>query len=285
MGEVMTMNRKTEVSRISSQANLSSKNCDVHSGQYVSKPTLVSTTGRAIERATLREFESRLLGEIIHPSDERYQLARRAWNGTLEARRPGQVVRCAAAVDVIRSVDFARSNGLAIAVRAGGHSLAGDSFCDAGMVIDVSPMKAIRVDRERRVAYAEAGLTVGEFDQATLPHGLATVLGECNSVGIAGYTIGGGLGRLMGQHAAGCENLLSAELVTANGEVSRVSVDEKCGSLLGDPGRWWEFRNSYLSRISTPSSWAGTVGSPDVSDFGSPRRPHFSRRICDEYPG
>jgi FAD/FMN-containing dehydrogenase len=144
-----------------------------------SKPKIVSTTGNGIKEGALRSFEASLLGEVLHPSEERYQLARWAWNGRLDARRPGMVVRCAATVDVMRSVDFARGNGLAIAVRAGGHSMAGDSFYDAGMVIDVSPMKAIRVDRERRVASAEAGLTVGEFDQATLAMGLATVLGEC----------------------------------------------------------------------------------------------------------
>jgi hypothetical protein len=191
-----------------------------------SKPNIVSTTGNGMKEEALRKFETSLLGEVLHPSEERYQLARRAWNGTLDARHPGMVVRCAATVDVIRSVDFAGSNGLAIAVRAGGHSLARDSCCDGGMVIDVSPMKAIRVDRKRRIACAEAGLTVGEFDRATLAMGLATVLGECNAVGIAGYTLGGGLGRLMGQHGAGCDNVLSAEMVAADGGVSRVSADE-----------------------------------------------------------
>jgi FAD/FMN-containing dehydrogenase len=147
-----------------------------------SKPNIVSTTGNGMKEEALRKFETSLLGEVLHPSEERYQLARRAWNGTLDARLPGMVVRCAATVDVIRSVDFARSNGLAIAVRAGGHSLARDSFCDGGMVIDVSPMKAIRVDRERRISCSAAGLTVGEFDRATLAMGLATVLGYCNAV-------------------------------------------------------------------------------------------------------
>lgn len=188
--------------------------------------TLVSITGIAIEKAALRKFEASLQGDVIHPGEERYHLARRSWNGELDPRRPGMIARCTSTIDVVRCVDFARSNELSIAVRAGGHSFAGDSFCDGGMVIDVSPMKMIRVDRERRVAHAGAGLTVGEFDQTTVPMGLATVLGECNAVGIAGYTLGGGLGRLMGQHGAGCDNLIAAELVTAEGEVSRLSADE-----------------------------------------------------------
>jgi hypothetical protein len=136
------------------------------------------------------------------------------------------IVRCAAPTDVARSVEFARSNELAIAVRAGGHSFCGDSFCDGGLVVDVSGMKKVAVNGDTCSALAGAGLTAGEFDQTTQPYGLATVLGECDSVGIAGYTLGGGLGRLMGKHGAGCDNLVSAELVDADGRSLRVSADE-----------------------------------------------------------
>jgi len=145
------------------------------------------------------------------------------------------IVRCATTADVVRSIELARSYDLRVAVRAGGHSLTGDSFCDGGMVIDLSAMKRIRVDRERRIAHAEAGLTVGEFDRATLSLGLATVLGECSTVGIAGYTLGGGLGRLMGKYGAGCDNVLSAEVVTAEGTVLRASPDE-------NPDLFWAIR-------------------------------------------
>jgi FAD/FMN-containing dehydrogenase len=131
------------------------------------KPQIVSTTGNAIKEEALRKFEASLLGEVIHPSEERYELARRLWNGMLDPRRPGMIVRCAAAVDVARSVEFARTNELAIAVRAGGHSMARDSFCDGGMVIDVSGMKSNQVDIETCTARADSGLTVGEFDRAT----------------------------------------------------------------------------------------------------------------------
>jgi FAD binding domain len=202
------------------------RNTDARRTQHMSKPIIISTTGNAIEEQALRKFEASLLGAVIHPSEERYERSRRVWNGMIDRRRTGMIVRCATTVDVARSVEFARSNELAVAVRAGGHSLTGDSFCDGGMVIDVSGMKSIEVDTEKGSARADVGLTVGEFDRATQAFGLATVLGECSSVGIAGYTLGGELGRLMGKHGAGCDNLLSAELIVADGKVFRASAEE-----------------------------------------------------------
>jgi len=136
------------------------------------------------------------------------------------------IVRCAVTADVVRSVEFARANELPIAVRAGGHSTSGDSFCDGGMVIDVSPMKGVEINAANRTVRADAGLTASELDRATQALGLATVLGECSAVGIAGYTLGGGLGRLMGKHGAACDNLLSVELVGANGKVIHANQEE-----------------------------------------------------------
>lgn len=192
----------------------------------MSKPKVISNTGRAIEAPALGKFKERVLGEVVLPGEQSYERARRTWSGVVDPRHPAMIVRCAAPADVARSVEFARANELAIAVRAGGHSFCGDSFCDGGLVIDVSGMKNVAVNGETCTARADAGLTVGEFDQATEPFGLATVLGECDSVGIAGYTLGGGLGRLMGKHGAGCDNLLSAELVDADGRSLRVSTEE-----------------------------------------------------------
>src|SRR6516164_7662484 len=164
--------------------------------------TIFSLKGEAIEDLMVRKFEQHLLGEVLRPGEERYEAARRVWNGMIDPRHPAMIVRCATAVDVARSVEFARSNEIAVAVRGGGHSLTGDSFCDGGMVIDLSGMKKIEVDRTRCVARADAGLTAGEFDLATKAFGLASVMGECSSVGIAGFTLGGGLGRLMGRYGA-----------------------------------------------------------------------------------
>jgi FAD/FMN-containing dehydrogenase len=199
------------------------------------------------KRKHSEKFETSLLGEVIHPREERYERSRLLWNGMTDPRHPGMIVRCATTVDVIRSVEFARTNELALAVRAGGHSMTGDSFCDGGMVIDVSGMKSIQVDTETCTARADAGLTVGEFDRATLAFGLATVLGECTSVGIAGYTLGGGLGRLMGKHGAGCDNLVSAELIGADGRVSRVSIEENADLFWAIRGGGGKFRNRNVS--------------------------------------
>jgi FAD/FMN-containing dehydrogenase len=118
----------------------------------MSNSILLSTAGRPIEEAALRKLEASLLGEVIRLSSERYELERRLWNGTTDLRRPGVIVRCRTTADVVRCVDFARNTDLAIAVRGGGHSLAGDSFCDGGMLIDVSGMETTQVNPEMRTA-------------------------------------------------------------------------------------------------------------------------------------
>jgi hypothetical protein len=192
----------------------------------MSDPRLVSNTGKAIEEAALRKFNASLIGEASRPSSQRYNQACQHWTGMTDPRRPRIIVHCASTADVVRAINFARSSDLDIAVRAGGHSFSGDSFCDGGMLIDVSTMKKIEVDPERSIARTDAGLTASEFDSATQAFGLATVLGECSAVGVAGFTLGGGLGRLMGKHGAGCDNLLSAEIVDVDGKVLRASAQE-----------------------------------------------------------
>ena len=148
------------------------------------------------------------------------------WTGLIDPRHPALIVRCSGESDVVRAISFARNNQITVAVRSAGHSLAGDSFCEGGMLIDISGMKRIEVDPVAGVARAQTGLTVGEFDHATQGFGLATVLGECSAVGISGFTLGGGLGRLMGKHGVACDNLVSAELVTAEGSLVRANAAE-----------------------------------------------------------
>jgi FAD/FMN-containing dehydrogenase len=213
----------------------------------MSQQKIISTIGRAIEAPALGKFKARVLGEVMLPGEERYERARRIWNGGVDPRHPAMVVGCVAPADVVRSVEFARANDLAIAVRAGGHSHCADSFCDGGLVIDVSGMKNVAVDAVTCTARADAGLTAGEFDPATEPLALATVLGECPSVGIAGYTLGGGLGRLMGKHGSGSDNLLAAELVDADGRCAPGERGGKPRSLLGHPGSRGEFWHSYVA--------------------------------------
>ena len=164
-------------------------------------------------------------GELLTPSDSAYDEARRVWNFLID-KRPALIARCAGEADVLRSVQFAREHGLAVAVRGGGHSVAGYSTCDGGLLIDLSNMKGMRVDAAHGTAVAQPGLRLGEFDRATQEFGLATPLGIVANTGIAGLTLGGGLGWLNGKYGLACDNLLSAHVVTADGRLLTASPTE-----------------------------------------------------------
>jgi FAD/FMN-containing dehydrogenase len=141
-------------------------------------------------------------------------------------RRPDLIARCAGAADVIAAVTFARTHGLVVSVRGGGHNVTGNAVCDRGLMIDLSPMKGIRVDPTRRTVRAEAGLTWGEFDRETQAFGLATTGGQISSTGIAGLTLGGGLGWLHRAFGLVVDNLLSVDIVTADGRLLIASATE-----------------------------------------------------------
>ena len=175
-----------------------------------------------LEVAALRQM---VRGEVVTPSDVAYDQARRVWNGMID-RRPGAVVYCAGSDDVVAAVRFAHSRALLVAVRAGGHNIGGASLCDDGLVIDLSRMKQIEVDPTKRTARAQAGLNLGEFDVATQARGLATTMGVNADTGIAGLTLGGGFGKLGRKHGLSCDNLISAEIVTAEGRLLRVSATD-----------------------------------------------------------
>jgi FAD/FMN-containing dehydrogenase len=177
---------------------------------------------RSLEVAVLRQA---VRGEVIAPGDVAYDQARRVWNGMVD-RRPAAVVYCVECDDVVAAVQFARSRSLLVAVRAGGHNISGASVCDGGLVIDLSRMKHIEVDPIARTAQAEAGLSLGEFDAATQAHGLATTMGVNADTGIAGLTLGGGFGKLGRKHGLSCDNLISAEIVTADGRLLHASATE-----------------------------------------------------------
>lgn len=164
-------------------------------------------------------------GSILSPGSEGYETARRVHNGMID-RRPALIARCVGAADVVDALAFAVEHDLEIAVRGGGHNVAGRAVCDDGMMIDLSPMKGTWVDPERRRIRVEAGVTWGEFNRATQLHGLATTGGAVSSTGVAGLTLGGGLGFLMGRHGYTIDSLLSVELVTAAGETVRASDAE-----------------------------------------------------------
>jgi FAD/FMN-containing dehydrogenase len=179
------------------------------------------TTTWAAE-TTLRDS---VRGPVIAPDDAGYDAARSIWNGAID-RRPACIARCTGVADVVAAVRFARERDLLVAVRSGGHGVAGHAVCDGGLVIDLSPMKGIRVDPVARTARAEAGVLWGELDRETQLHGLATVGGIVTHTGIAGLTLGGGIGWLTRKHGATVDNLLSADVVTAEGDLLTASGDE-----------------------------------------------------------
>jgi hypothetical protein len=181
--------------------------------------------GKPLEEAVVREFAANLRGELVRPEDDGYDATRAVFNGTID-KRPAMIVRCAGTSDVLRGVDFARTHDLLLSIRGGGHSVAGKAVCDGGLMLDLSPMKGIRVDPARRTAQAQAGLTLGEFDHETQEFGLATTLGVVSMTGIAGLTLGGGLGWLNGKHGLACDNLVSADVVTADGRLLTASEEE-----------------------------------------------------------
>jgi UDP-N-acetylenolpyruvoylglucosamine reductase len=166
-----------------------------------------------------------LRGKAIRPADEAYDAARRVYNAMID-RRPRLIVRCADVSDVIQCVNFARDEGLPLAIRCGGHNVAGFGTVDDGIVIDLSAMKGIRVDPVRRVARAQGGCTWGDFDHATHAFGLATPGGIISTTGIAGLTLGGGFGYLSRRYGLACDNLLSADVVTADGRFLTASTAE-----------------------------------------------------------
>ncbi|HKY24017.1 MAG TPA: FAD-binding oxidoreductase [Gaiella sp.] len=177
-------------------------------------------TGTDVER--LRES---VQGSVFAPGDAGYDAARRIWNGAID-RRPACIARCTGVADVVAAVRVARERDLLVAVLSGGHGVGGHALCDDGLVIDLSPMKGIRVDPAKGSARAEAGVLWGELDRETQHFGLATVGGIVTHTGIAGLTLGGGIGWLMRKHGATVDNLLSADVVTAQGEIVTASEEE-----------------------------------------------------------
>jgi FAD/FMN-containing dehydrogenase len=185
-----------------------------------------------MENSALSRLRAGLHGSLVLPDDGGYDDARAVWNAAID-RRPAAIVRCADASDVQRALEVGRSLGLPIAVRGGGHSFAGKAVCDGGIVIDGSPLKRVDVDRERRVARAGAGCTLGDFDAATQAAGLATTMGTAPPTGISGLTLGGGIGWLMGSFGLACDNLVGAEMVTVDGRLLRASAEENPDLLWG----------------------------------------------------
>lgn len=191
-------------------------------------------TSEAPESARTEGLRAGLAGRLIQPGDPGYDEARRVHNGLVD-KRPRIIARCRGVADVVDAIRLARELGLEVAVRGGGHNVAGRAMVDDGLVIDLSAMKGIHVDARTRTARAQGGVVWGELDRETQLHGLATTGGIVSTTGIAGLTLGGGLGWLMGRHGLAVDNVLSADLVAADGRVLHAAADE-------NPDLFWGLR-------------------------------------------
>jgi FAD/FMN-containing dehydrogenase len=227
--------------------------------------TTEELTHAPLAAGSIAELAQALRGELITPGDAGYDDARTIWNAAHD-RRPALIVRCAGVADVMRAVEFARSEELLVSVRAGSHSIPGFSTNDGGMVIDLGPMKGIRIDPEAGTAVAQPGLTWAQMDHETQAFGLATTGGLVSTTGIAGFTLGGGVGWLMRKHGLAADNLIGADVVTADGRLVHTSADENPELLWGLRGGGGNFGIAtsleyQLHRVG-PTVTAGVVFYP-----------------------
>ncbi len=193
-----------------------------------------TTAGASLDPESIHRLAGKISGVVITPDRAEYDEARLIFNRAFD-RHPAVIVRCTSPSDVARVLEFAQIKHLPLAVRSGGHSRLGYGMCDGGVVVDLSSFRRVEVDRTRRVAVAQAGALVRDLDQATQRYGLATTSGGCPTVGIAGFTLGGGEGRLMDKYGAACDNLRSAEVVTVDGKQLKASQTS-------NPDLFWAIR-------------------------------------------
>jgi hypothetical protein len=186
---------------------------------------LTNTKGAAVSRDCIERFQTAFRGEVIQPDDFRYETARKIWNASID-KHPGIIARCSGVADVVAAVNFARENELLVAVRGGGHNVSGRALCDDGIVIDLSGMKGIRVDAKDHTARVQGGATLGDLDRETHVFGLAVPAGVISKTGIGGLALGGGVGWLVRKYGLTCDNVLSFDIVTADGKPRVASANE-----------------------------------------------------------
>ena len=208
--------------------------------------------GKVLEDATIQAFRTGLRGPLLAPGDAGYDDTRKVWNGMID-RRPALIARCAGVADVVAAVAFARTHGLLVSVRGGGHNAPGVAVCEGGLMIDLAGMRSVRVDPTRHTARAEGGTTWNDFDRETQLFGLATTGGAISHTGIGGLTLGGGLGWLAGKHGLACDNLTSVDLVTADGTILTASATENAELFWGLRGGGGNFgiATSFEYRLHT----------------------------------
>lgn len=199
------------------------------------KVSTVKGADTVLGEAVVEELRRSLRGRLLCPGEEGYDEARWLWNARFD-KQPALIAQCAGVSDILNSVNFAAANSIPVAVRGGGHNVAGTGACDGGLMLDMSRLKSVRVDPVNRTARAEPGLTWGEFDRETQAFGLATTGGICSATGIAGVTLGGGFGWLMRAHGLAVDNLVSADVVTADGQLRRASATENADLFFGIRG-------------------------------------------------
>ena len=230
-------------------------------------PVAVSMDGHdvSLSDASIKAFAESLKGSVIRPSDAEYDGARAIWNGMID-RRPALIARCLNSADVAAAVDFARTNHIRLSVRGGGHGVAGNAVCNDGLVIDLSRLASIDVDPDRRMVSAGAGALLGDLDRATQQFGLAVPAGTVSETGIAGLTLGGGMGWLSRKYGLTCDNLIGVEMVTAGGEI--LHADDS-----SDPDLMWGLRGGggnfgivtkfkYQAHVVGPTVLAGFLLHP-----------------------
>ncbi|MGL4621803.1 MAG: FAD-binding oxidoreductase [Chroococcidiopsis sp.] len=189
------------------------------------------TTTYSQNRALFNDLAALLTGQLFLPEDAAYEQVRQLWNGRVKTR-PAAIARCLSVQDVIHTVRWTRSHGLPLSVRGGGHDFAGRALSE-GVAIDLSQMKAVIVDPDKRTAHVQGGVTVGDLIEATEKYGLVTATGNCSPVGMAGFTLGGGYSPLTGAYGLGADNLLSAQVVTADGQLLTANAEENADLLWG----------------------------------------------------
>lgn len=234
----------------------------------------VVRTPDALEDAGLAELKQQFRGEVLRPTDPGYEPAREIWNAMID-RRPAAIARCTGTADVQAAVRFARRHGVLISVRGGGHNVAGNALCDGGLTIDLSAMKGLRVDPDRRTAWAQPGLRWGDYDHETTAFGLASPGGIASTTGIAGFTLGGGFGYLTRLHGFASDNLVSAEVISADGErlvASETQNADLFWGLRGGGGNFgvvtaFEFRLHPLPAVYGGQIFYRFEDGPDVMRF------------------
>lgn len=219
-------------------------------------------TLNVLDNGLVESLRGRFQGEILRPLDAGFDQVRRLWNAMID-KHPGLIARCKSSQDVIEAVNFARDHNLVLSVRGSGHNVAGNAVCEGGLMIDLSLMKDIQVDPQNRTATAQAGVVFGEMDRATQPYGLSAPGGIVSDTGISGLTLGGGFGWLSRKYGFTCDNLISAEIVTADGKLHIVSATENADLFWGIRGGGGNFgiATSFKFQLQPvgPEVLAGTI--------------------------